>query len=156
MCCGDFEAGKYLIYSLTQESVPMAVLAKKIQARGIDLVTPIKGDYLSSGTTISFGDAVSFPIPLDVDLVTCLQGLQHIQRFQKKGSEAIEHWYNDLPMGALLAFDYPLDKLPQGGLDKIKKQLGESVTITTRGNFTDRLLVVNIKKLDKRSLSLLT
>lgn len=87
-------------------------------------------------------------------MITCLQGLQHIQRYQGKGLEAIEHWYNSLQKGALLAFDYPLDKLPQEGLDKIKGQLGESVSVTSRGNFTDRLLVVNVKKSDVKAIIL--
>lgn len=33
MCCGDFEAGKYLIYNLVQESVSMAKIVKGIHAR---------------------------------------------------------------------------------------------------------------------------
>lgn len=153
MCCGDFQAGQDLIYSLTQDSYGPD-FAKKITARGIDIDTQVPGDYRTFGAVITRGNAVRYPLPTDVELVTCLQGLKYIQKYQRKGLEAIEHWYNQLPVKGRLAFDYPFEYLPKPPIEYLQKQLGTNMTFKFNSNFTDGLYIVNLVKPNPLSLVL--
>lgn len=90
LCCGYFVARTELL-----SEVP--AIAGKIEAVGVDLDIKVEG--------VEFGNAHNFPIREDVDLVTCLQGLNYIETYLHKGAESVQHWYNSMQEGATLSFD---------------------------------------------------
>jgi hypothetical protein len=91
LCCGYFCARDDLINCLEKDTI------KKIKAIGVDLDVRTK-DIINE-------NVCSFEIPSDANLVTCLQGLNYVQTYLKKGVETIENWYNYIDEGCILAFD---------------------------------------------------
>ena len=146
MGCGDFQAGISLTYGLYQDARYGKKVADRVIARGIDLDTDIPGDYKTFGAIITRGNAVDFPIPSDLDLLTGLQALRWIEKFQHQGLEAIEHWYNSAPVHTRLAFDYPTDLLPQQPLQYLKSTLGSSISMEMRAHSPDILQILSITK----------
>ncbi len=91
MCCGDFQGGRGLSIATNG----------KAESVGVDLDTVFIDDYIvGRNAVIRRGDVIDYPLPENVDLITCVMGLYYIQRHQKAASQAIEHWYNALPIGS--------------------------------------------------------
>ena len=101
MCCGDFIAGKDLLVKLERKNKN---LLSKVLVRGIDVYVDKKND---SEEIILEGNAVLYPLPLNVDLITCNLGIWYIEQYHAKGKmiEAIEHWHNHLSPNGMIAFD---------------------------------------------------
>ncbi len=117
LCCGYFNAAEEL-YS---ECNGIAGLVKTV---GVDL--DVRSD------NVYYGNAVSFPISEDADLVTCLQGLNYIQFFLRCGAETVENWYNQLRDGAMLAFTSFAGQIRFAGADiadYLKDRLGDDVRV---------------------------
>lgn len=91
MCCGDFLGGRDLSVATNG----------KAESVGLDLDTLFADDNIvSRNAVIRRGDVVDYPLPANVDLITCVMGLYYIQRHQKAARQAMEHWYNALPGGS--------------------------------------------------------
>lgn len=102
LCCGEFNAGpgllEHLFWSGHKEYVPsMSVV-------GIEAATPFE-EQKRRGVLIRKGNAAGYLLPPNVDLVTCLRGVQYIEQFLGQGAQAVQQWYNAMPVGSLLAFD---------------------------------------------------
>lgn len=130
MCCGTFDAGRKFIESYKNLG--------SIEARGIDVDTPESQDqvFYSGSLVISRGNVVNYPIPPDVDLITCVNGIYLIDKFLgfQAVCKAVEHWYNSLSVGGQMAlmrepsltgYERP-DSIEQ----HLKEQLGQAVEIS--------------------------
>ena len=119
MCSGNFLAGSSLGEYFYAEGAKEGGGAEggeemlaKLTAVGVDLVTTY-GDsdrVIGYDAVIKNGNVVDFPIPPNVDLITCLRGLWLLNEYLGESAvlEAVEHWYNSMPVGGTLAFGYSL------------------------------------------------
>ena len=55
--------------------------------------------------TLTRGNVADYPLPPDVDLITSYRGLRYVEQYTGLGVEAVEGWYNALPIGGTLAVD---------------------------------------------------
>ncbi|MFH1127697.1 MAG: hypothetical protein ABIG84_06925 [archaeon] len=117
LCCGNFCARDELL-------VQVPDIVDRVQAHGVDL------DVRKQG--IEYGDAVSYKLPYQLDVVTCLQGLDYIQTYLRKGAEAVQNWYNQMDEGSILSFDVAISHVRLSGKDLpvyLKEVLGDDVVI---------------------------
>ncbi|MCL5438381.1 MAG: hypothetical protein M1268_00145 [Patescibacteria group bacterium] len=130
MCCGDFNIGRDFVHSYS------SLFLNKLEIRGIDIDIKTPEDQISydGALIISKGNVISYPIPPDVDLITCVNGLYLIDEVLgfNKVCEAIEHWYNSLSVGGLLLTMRERPLIGHGtssfNIAKyLKSQLGDSV-----------------------------
>jgi len=165
MCCGNFEAGiglKDLFYCDGRKDI-----LPKITAVGIDIDTRVKGDeVLDYGVIRRMGNVVEAVLPPDVDLITCLRGLRYVEEYLGKACQAVEHWYNSMPVGATLAFDYnpeiffevrgdgPILINDAPLLEVLKLQLGESVEFGKFKSLVEAAFTVKIHKCEDKKLKL--
>lgn len=105
MCCGDFSAGRDLVYNLFQSGKQDVV--KGIEAIGVDVDTFMDDPVykICKNVTTYNGNVVDYILPEGVDLVTCLRGLRYVEEYLKQGALAVQNWYNQLPKNSLLVFD---------------------------------------------------
>ena len=154
LCCGVFAAGVDLKYKLVQNGEND--IASRIYARGIDICTTFPEDHALSGNiVISRGNVADYPIPRDVDLVTCFQGLRYVEEHTGRGAEALRHWYNSIREGAILTFDTTLNLVRVGPMDTVEylvKELGSAVSVKAEitGSMNYR---VNITKPNNNELT---
>jgi len=120
VCCGDLKAGDNLMEQLSD-------ISEKIKVRGIDINPRREG--------IIHMNASDFAVPEDADLVTCLQGINYIERYvpaKDSGANAVKKWYNSMRDGGILAFDTAVNFIKLGGKDisdYLKEKLGDYVNI---------------------------
>lgn len=135
MCCGEFNAGKEFI-SFFSNKYP-----GQVEAHGIDIDTPSPDEQIeySGALRISRGNAVAFPLPTDIDLITCVNGLYLLDKYLGFSDvcAAIENWYNSLSIGGqlLLMNESPLRgyRKPFDIGNRLQQQLGEAVEIQDQG-----------------------
>ncbi|MFA6460933.1 MAG: hypothetical protein WCV90_01590 [Candidatus Woesearchaeota archaeon] len=166
LCCGCFDAGANLKYRL--DSRGQGDLNSGIVIVGIDADTYSEQDEVKGYKTIlRRGNVVNYPFPLDVDLITCLRGLRYVEQYLGQGTQAVQHWYNSVPVGAVIAFDYNGDNsfLAERGDIYIKvqgvplwqalqNQLGDAVKTSKNSNLKESAFAVTITKRDPRELRL--
>jgi hypothetical protein len=117
LCCGYFSSAKEL-YSECGD------IADQVTTVGVDLDVRSERVY--------YGNAVTFPISKDADLVTCLQGLNYIEFYLRFGAGTVERWYNQLSDGAVLAFTSFAGQIRIAGKDisdYLKERLGDDVDV---------------------------
>jgi hypothetical protein len=107
MCCGDFLAAETLLYNLYNRTEEVRTIVRpNVHAVGIDVDTIFADDYKKSrNVLIRRANAVTYPLPPDIDLLTSYRGLQYIEQFLGMGLQAIENWYNALSVGSILSVD---------------------------------------------------
>ena len=123
LCCGSFLAKNDFLNQVHS-------IYEKVEVVGVDLDVRREG--------VIYANAVTFPIPEGVNLVTCLYGLDSIQTYLRKGAEAIQNWYNCVGEGVVLAFNVEKDSIRVQGVDisdYLKNELGDGVEVfSTPGN----------------------
>jgi hypothetical protein len=139
MCCGDFNAGINLSHNTEG----------KAESFGIDLDTYPREDRLIARNTIILrGDVIDYPLPDDIDLITCVRGLFYAERLNPGGAaKALTHWYNALPIGSRLTVEIP-QQMPrfQATIDS----LSETFTGHSVGKWVNiETVLIDIEKTDQ-------
>lgn len=126
VCCGDFRAGHMLSGFLLQEYQP-----SQLKLVGLDTAPLLREIPDVPGISIIREDAVSASFSYAPDLITCVEGLLHIQGQTGRGLQALSHWYNSLKEGGRLAFTMLQGQITHEGrgIESIfEKELGAQVT----------------------------
>lgn len=101
MCCGDFRAAYGTVEHVKQRLGADAVSCLSIA--GVDLNSYPK--KITETVRLVEGNVLSYPLPPDTDLITSLRGLRYVEQYLHAGKDALEHWYNSLPVGGQIIFD---------------------------------------------------
>ncbi|HSW66009.1 MAG TPA: hypothetical protein VLI54_02630 [Bacillota bacterium] len=137
LACGDFEAGTE-VWRRTD---------KRATVIGVEL-DPNRPGERAPNLALREGDIIDYPIPTDVDLITCVHGLYYVEKLQPGGTnQALQNWYNAMPNGArLLANISP--QMPR--FDATLKAMSQALDGYTFGSWaTIDMVVLDITKTDQ-------
>jgi len=96
MCCGDFNAGRDVSYATEGRALCVGV--------DVDTLLDDPSHEIAKNCRIELGDVTTYPLPENVDLITCNKGLRYIDQYYGRAVmlDTVRNWRDALPAGGRL------------------------------------------------------